>query len=75
MKKAKKDIRKFTQASIGLGVGAGVVAGVGSKAGISVGAGLSTTGRFMPIVGTAMMGKHTLRLAGNLKPKRKKRRK
>jgi len=71
-KKLKKDILGFTKAGVGLGVGSGVVAGIGSKAGVGLGGGLSTVGGFMPVFGTTMMAKHTLRLTKKLHKKRRR---
>jgi hypothetical protein len=56
MKKLKKDVYGFGKVAIGLGVGTAVVGGMGGST-----AGLSTISGFMPIVGTAVMGKHVQR--------------
>jgi len=56
MKKLKKDVLSYGMVSVGLGVGTAVVSGMGGST-----AGLSTISGFMPIVSTAVMGKHVQR--------------
>ncbi len=57
----QRDVGGIVGLGIGVGVGSAVVAGVGAKAGVSVGGGLATVGGMMPIVGTTVMAKHTLK--------------
>lgn len=78
MKKKRKssslhrDVGSFVGAGIGLGVGTAVIAGTGH--GAAVLPAFVTAGRMMPIVGTAMIGKHALKHTQKMMSKRKNKR-
>lgn len=57
VKKLAKDTLGLVGVNVGIGVATAVVAGVGGSA-----VGLATMGGMMPIVGTAVMGKHAIRM-------------
>lgn len=73
VKKLKKDVIDFTKAGVGLGIGTAVVAGM--PGGAAVTPAFATAGSMMGIVGTGMMGMHTLRIVNKgLMPQKRKRR-
>ena len=72
-KKVAKDVAKLTGANVTVGAGTLVLGGIQSKApGINVTQGMSSMAGFMPIVGTTVMAKNTLRLAKYKKSKKLK---
>lgn len=68
MKKLRKDIGSLVRANIGIGLGTAVVGGMGGNV-----SGLSSMAGMMPIVGTTVMTKHTMRMTSKLMPKKKRR--
>lgn len=73
MKKIYNDMMGFTKANVGIGIGGAIVGAAGGNA-VGVGTAMTSMGSMMPIVGTTMMGGHTMRLVNKLNPKRRKRR-
>lgn len=69
MKKLKKDVLNFGKTSVGFGISTAVGASATSlaPAAAPIMTGFSTAAGFMPIVSTAMMGKHVIRLTKKIK--------
>jgi len=76
MKKLTKNIKKYTEGAVTLGVGSAIGAKLAVQApGASVTPAFSSAAGMMPMVGTTMMGTGVLRMVGKLSPKKRKRRK
>lgn len=60
MKKVSKDIFTYTKVGVGLGIGTAVVASL--PGGSAVTPAFAAVGSAMPIVGTGLMGYHSLRM-------------
>jgi predicted phage tail protein len=75
MKKLTKNIKKYTEGAVTLGVGSAIGAKLAVQApGASVTPAFSSAAGMMPMVGTTMMGTGVLRMVGKLSPKKRKRR-
>ena len=68
MKKMMKDVKTLGITTLGIG-GLGMI---GGAVGMDT-RGIATLGKAMPLVATATMGKHVIRLSSKMIPKRKRR--
>jgi len=72
MKKLTKNIKKYTEGAVTLGVGSAIGAKLAVQApGASVTPAFSSAAGMMPMVGTTMMGTGVLRMVGKLSPKKR----